>query len=83
MKCRECVEFLMAYVDGELPPEQCASFERHMEMCPPCKDYLETYKRTVAMEKALGRQTPVDPPPNVPEQLIQAILAAKEQSDGG
>ena len=76
MKCRECVEFLMAYLDGELPAEQAAHFEVHLEKCPPCKAYLETYKRTVELEKSLGRSL-CGTLPKVPEELIKAILKAK------
>lgn len=78
MKCREFVEFLMAYDDGELPEDQRASFERHMRDCPPCVTYLETYRETVC----LGHQLCQDPegpvPEDVPEGLVQAILTARK-----
>jgi len=30
LSCRELVEFLMEYCDGELPPEQREYFEKHL-----------------------------------------------------
>ena len=36
MKCREFVDFLMAYLDEELDPDQRALFESHIKACPPC-----------------------------------------------
>ena len=79
MTCQEMVDFVMRYLDGELPEVQAAEFKRHMEICPPCLVYLETYKRTVE----LGQKACADPqgaiPDDVPEQLVQAILAARQR----
>ena len=80
MTCQEMVDFLMAYLDGELPAIQVTEFEGHMNMCPPCVDYLNTYKRTVE----LGKQACEDPagpvPDAVPDRLVEAILAARSKS---
>lgn len=76
MTCREFVEFLMAYLDEELPGGQRRVFEGHLQDCPPCKTYLETYRETVE----LGRRVcdgEVAPPEDVPESLVRAILAAR------
>jgi anti-sigma factor RsiW len=80
MTCRELVEFLMSYLEHELPEAQRAEFERHLEICPPCLAYLETYKETIRLGKAIC-QCPDDAVPHdVPEALVQAILAARRQS---
>lgn len=77
MTCREFFEFLMAYLDDELPAEQRAFFESHLAACPPCVAYLDTYQEAVQ----LGRQACCgegDPPPaDVPEELVQAILSVR------
>ena len=36
MKCRDFVEFLMAYLDRELEAKQRDVFEDHMRECPAC-----------------------------------------------
>lgn len=80
MTCREMIEFLMDYLDGQLPEDQAAVFEKHLEMCPPCKAYLETYRKSVDLTSVCfddDDQTPKD----VPEALIRAILAAREKQD--
>ncbi len=80
MTCREMIEFLMDYLDGQLPEDQVAVFEKHLEMCPPCKAYLETYRKSVDLASVCfgdDDQTPKD----VPEALIRAILAAREKQD--
>lgn len=78
MNCREFVDFLMTYLDGELDPEPARVFEEHMQLCPPCLTFLDTYRDTIR----LGRFACREAGPaleEVPEELIQAILAARRQ----
>lgn len=79
MNCREFVDFLMEYLDGEMPQRQRGIFEGHMEECPACVTYLDTYRETVR----LGRELCADPegpiPEGVPEDLVRAVLAAREE----
>ena len=77
MTCREMVDFLMAYLDGELPDDQRARFDAHLAACPPCVTYLETYRETVALGKAVCQRDEDPTPDDVPEALVQAILAAR------
>jgi anti-sigma factor RsiW len=75
MTCREFVEFLMGYLDGELPEAQAATFDSHMQACPGCVTYLETYEETVRLGQ-LCRDPEGPVPEDVPEELVAAILAA-------
>ncbi len=75
--CRELVEFLLDYLEEELPQPQREEFERHLQACPPCIAYLETYKQTVQLGKTVCREPDGPVPDDVPEQLVQAILAAR------
>lgn len=78
MKCRECDEFLVDYVSGELPTEILATFELHLSRCKNCRVYLEQYRATIKAGKTAcdaakeGLQ--------MPEELIQAILAARPKA---
>ena len=76
MTCRECAEFLADYLAGDLASEVRATFERHLERCPNCVNYLDQYKATIRAGKAAfaneaGDQT------DFPEELVRAILAAR------
>ena len=74
MTCRECAEFLSDYLDGELAVEIRAVFDRHLSLCPNCVTYLEQFRVTVlAGQAAFGDDSEAD----VPEELIQAILASR------
>lgn len=77
MTCREFVEFLMDYDSGELSEAQRAAFDSHMEDCPPCVAYVETYRRAVELGKAAFEATDELLPEDVPEELVQSILDAR------
>jgi anti-sigma factor RsiW len=76
MTCGELVDFLMAYLDGELSAAQRTAFEHHLGECPECEAYLRSYRDTVRLGKTLGDGD--DPlPADVPEELVQAIVTAR------
>lgn len=77
MTCREFVEFLMAYLDQEVTPEQRAEFERHMDLCPPCVHYLDTYRETLRLERCLCAEPDGPVPEDVPDDLVRAVLRAR------
>ncbi len=79
MTCREFVDFLMAYLDGELEAARHGVFEDHMGECPSCHEYLVTYEDTIRLGK-LACSEGDELPEDVPEKLIAAILAARESS---
>ena len=70
MTCRECVELLMAFLDGELDAVACEHFRQHLERCPPCVTYVETYKITVRLSRKLKCS---EVPPDVAERLLAAL----------
>ena len=78
MTCQELIDFLMAYLDGELPAEVRRTFEEHLALCPDCRAYLSSYRAAISLGKNALASSPAqaDPAPLVPEALIQAILAA-------
>ena len=82
MDCREFVDFLMAYLDREMQGDTRAVFEEHMDLCPPCRDYLTTYEDTIrAGQLACSGDEAL--PGDVPEPLIEAILAARQSQERG
>jgi anti-sigma factor RsiW len=73
MNCREFIEFLDGYFEGTLPEDERAEFDRHLELCPFCRAYLASYRETVRLEGEMLS----DLVPEPPEDLIEAILAAR------
>ena len=80
MNCREIVEFLMDYIDDELPEHVKACFDMHLQMCPPCVEYLKSYRQTIQIAKTCCHDDPASKCEQVPEELIQAILAARKNA---
>jgi anti-sigma factor RsiW len=79
MNCQELVDFLMDYLDGTLPPEQAASFKEHLNCCPPCVVYLQSYEKCIQ----IGKQCMCEEETIIaamPENLVKAILDAQKQA---
>jgi len=74
VNCRECTDFLIDYLNGDLPPAQQRVFEGHLELCQTCVTFIESYRKTQKLGE-LVREEPQEP---LPEALVRAILAARQ-----
>ncbi len=77
--CRQFEDFIVEYLEDNLSRKQKLIFEMHIKVCRECRDYLAAYKRTVdvvAQTSAGDKQS--EPLPEVPEDLVKAILAARK-----
>lgn len=75
--CREVLDFIMAYVDGELSADQKHEFERHLGVCPSCLNYMDSYKATIKLGKAAMQKLDESATGSVPEGLVRAIREAR------
>ena len=82
MTCQELIDFVADYLEATLPAAQRDEFERHMQDCPYCVDYLKSYRATIKLVETLDNDPSAPIPKDAPEELIRAILAArKKQSE--
>jgi anti-sigma factor RsiW len=72
MTCEEIADFLLAYQEGELAPENRFRFEAHLAECPECVEYIRTYNQAIVAGRAACAGDC-----EVPERLVRAILAAR------
>ena len=73
ISCEHLLEFLTDFVEQTLSHDERSRFEEHLAVCPECVNYLRNFEATIrATRSAYGRAAA-----RVPEQLIQAILAAR------
>jgi anti-sigma factor RsiW len=79
MTCRELVGFLADYLDGDLPAEVRRVFEAHLADCPVCATYLRGYADAIRLARA-SAETDDAVPAEVPERLVQGILAARRRA---
>jgi anti-sigma factor (TIGR02949 family) len=57
--CKDSIQLLMDFLEGEMPPELAQKLEEHLAGCPPCIDFLTTYRRTPGIcRKALAATMP-------------------------
>lgn len=75
--CRELLDFLHLYLDGELGADRRAEFDRHLGVCEPCRTYIREYRQAVAAGKAAFVAS--DEPADAPEELVEAILRARKR----
>jgi anti-sigma factor RsiW len=78
--CREFAEFIVDYLEGALAGDVREPFEHHLAQCPNCERYLAQYRTTVdAGRSAFADPEAPVPSSDVPEGLIQAILASRRK----
>ena len=70
--CRELVERLSEYLDGELPAGLCRSVEAHMGDCRPCREFLESLRRTIRWMGESGAR-------ELPAEIRQELLVRAEE----
>jgi len=51
MKCEELLKLLNEYVDGEVDPGLCESFEKHLAGCNPCQVVVDNIRKTITIYK--------------------------------
>jgi predicted anti-sigma-YlaC factor YlaD len=79
LTCREICDFVMAWLDGELPEREQAIFAAHLKLCRACLNYLDTYRATIKLARSSHEANPCAALPPVPEDLVKAILAARKK----
>ena len=78
MKHRGCGKDLSKvseFIDGGLPAAVCRRIRAHMTDCRPCRDFVASLKRAVALHKAQGRAAA--PPPLARAELRKALRSCK------
>jgi anti-sigma factor RsiW len=74
ISCVEFDEFMSDYLEGNLPEAQRRKFNFHLEACPMCRKHFGQYRAAVDLARASAAESPAD----APQELINAILAARD-----
>ena len=57
--CKDSMHKLVDFLDGDMTPEEQKHLEEHLAECPPCVDFMETYRATPGLcKKALAQKMP-------------------------
>jgi anti-sigma factor RsiW len=59
--CRELLEELSRYIDGEMDARERRSIVTHLRRCPCCEEFADSLRRTVVLCQQAGkRRLPAD-----------------------
>ena len=61
------LECLLEFEEGMMPEADRADLQRHFEMCPPCLNFLTTYRAT-------GRTLKLLKPREIPPALAETVM---------
>ena len=71
LTCQAVIELLLEYLEESLTPEVLEAFERHLEGCPACVAYLNTYEKT---REVAGEASRVPMPAEMKARLRAFLL---------
>lgn len=72
--CRDLLDGLSDYLDGEASAELCAEIRRHMAGCGKCRIVVDTLSRTVKLYRQLPR-------PDLTEAARERLYKVLDLSD--
>ena len=75
MQCRQIAELLGDYLEGTLPQHTRELLEWHIDACPPCVAFVNTYRGTVSVTRSLQN---VETPSELRKRLL-AVLRSRTQ----
>lgn len=73
--CRELLESLSEYVDGELGSEVCSEIERHLQGCENCRIVVDSLRKTVYLYHVTAET------PSIPEEVRQRLYKRLDLSE--
>lgn len=76
--CEEFEDFILAYLEDDLSAKQKFIFDLHIKVCRECRDYLNAYRASIDLAKQALEEESKLLPEQVPDDLVKAILAARD-----
>ena len=77
--CKSLEGFVVDFLDDKLPKHTRISFLKHIEECEHCDQYLQRYQQTISLSKAASAEENSSETAKIPEELVEAILAASQK----
>jgi anti-sigma factor RsiW len=74
LECRQIADLLGDYLDGTLPKRTRDLLEWHIEACPPCVAFVNTYRGTV---NAAAKFREVEIPAELKQRLLAVLRATR------
>lgn len=77
IECRQIAELLGEYFDGTLPNHVRELIEFHIDGCPPCVSFVNTYRETIAATRRLP-DTPM--PIELKKRLLRVLREQRTET---
>ncbi|MEA2521048.1 MAG: hypothetical protein QOI81_694 [Actinomycetota bacterium] len=75
MECRDVVEAVTAYIEGDMSPEDRARFDEHLAQCDGCTNYLTQIRETIRLTGTLDAES-LPPEQRTALQAVFLVWAA-------
>jgi anti-sigma factor RsiW len=75
IECRQIAELLGDYLDGTLPQPTRELLDWHIEACPPCVAFVNTYRGTIGAARKLS-DVPI--PAEFKQRLLKVLQTRKD-----
>ena len=79
VNCRETLQRLNAYIDGELDPLLCSHLKAHLESCADCQIVYNTLKKTIQLCQSDGEKITL--PPEARQRLLASLGLEDQDAD--
>ncbi|MGH7856238.1 MAG: zf-HC2 domain-containing protein [Candidatus Binatia bacterium] len=76
LACGEVITFLFEFLEEEIPAERRNEFDRHLAICPSCRNYLASYRETLLLLRR-ERQLEEAEIPEMPQHLVEILVRAR------
>lgn len=78
LTCRDVSEFLGAYFENRLGPDERVRFDRHLAVCADCVAYLRQYEATIRLARDVCEGDAREA--GIPDELVDAIIAVRPKT---
>ena len=78
--CSEYIKQISDYIDGELPPEVCATLEAHLHDCVNCRIVVDTMRKTIELYHMTSEEVAL--PENVHARLFARLNLDEQDANG-
>jgi Putative zinc-finger len=70
-------DLVFDYLNDKLSPNVKRDFQQHLQICPDCVNFLNTYKKTVSVTRSIR---PEEIPPRVRNNILDFLRSRVRKS---
>lgn len=75
--CKQMTDLVFNYLNDKLSPHVKRDFQQHLQICPDCVNFLNTYKKTVSVTRSVR---PDEIPPTVRNNILDFLRSRVRKS---